>query len=125
MSQDDSVARLGRLLNILDSQIILEDPRQSDHPGGRNSKFGMQEGVNMEERNTEKSHLPTTTAWIFKVSQTNKHLWPLSMVQIKAFLGVSTFLVGKFWGYSHKKLTNFKTCLWTCNMCHMESEHTR
>ena len=75
-------------------------------------------------RNTA-SHLPTTTAWIFKISQANKHLWPLSMVQIKAFLGVSTFLVGKFWGYSHIKLTIFKTCLWTCNMCHMGPEHTR
>ena len=31
------------------------------------------------------SHLPTTTAWTFKISQANKHLWPLSMVQIKAF----------------------------------------
>ena len=71
------------------------------------------------------SHLPTTTAWILKMSLANKHLWPLSMVQIKSFLGVSTFLVGKFWGYSHIKLTNFKTCLWTCNMCHMGSEHTR
>ena len=74
---------------------------------------------------TIEAHLPTTTACIFKISQANKHLWPLSMVQIKSFLGVSTFLVGKFWGYSHIKLANFKTCLWTCNMCHMESEHTR
>ena len=37
------------------------------------------------------------------MSQANEHLWPLSMVQIKAFLGVSTFLVGKFWGYSQVK----------------------
>ena len=56
----------------------------------------------------EETHLPTTTAWILKMSQANKHLWPLSMVRIKAFLGVSTFLVGKFWGYSHIKLTNFQ-----------------
>merc|ERR1712016_554836 len=72
---------------------------------------------------TTQNH-PLTTAWILKMSQANEHLWPLSMVQIKAFLLISTFLVGKFWGYSHIKLTNFETCLWTFNMCHMGPEHT-
>ena len=70
-------------------------------------------------------HPSRAIAWILKMSYTNEHLWPLSMVQIKAFLGVSTFLVGKFWSYSHIKLANFKTCVWTCNMCHIESEHPR
>ena len=77
----------------------------------------------------QKSTFPHKFVWLTRKVSLSEYWFTFSSItsfnqlDIKTF--VSTFLVAKFWGYSNIKLMNFKTCLWTCNLCHIGSEHTR